>query len=223
MARGVSTIIPARNEEGWIARSIDSARLAGAAEVIVADCGSTDATATIAEEHGAMVLRGSALRASGLNAAAHAASGDALVFLHADTTLPAGGCRAITGALKTAIFGGFRLDFAESTVLLRMAAAAINFRTSITRCPWGDQAQFTARDRFLASGGFLDIPIMEDYEFAVRMKRLGPTVVLPQRVVTSGRRFLRKGVLRTAWINWRVIAAYRSGATPEELERMYRE
>ena len=99
----------------------------------------------------------------------------------------------------------------------------INVRTAITKSPWGDQAQFLARKSFLANGGFRDIPIMEDYELAVRMKRSGPTVVLPLHVLTSGRRFLEKGLWKTAAINWRIIASYRLGAAPEDLAKLYRD
>ncbi|HXG57459.1 MAG TPA: glycosyl transferase, partial [Thermoanaerobaculia bacterium] len=119
-------------------------------------------------------------------------------------------------------FGGFRLRFSEPHPKLRLAAALINLRTSITRCPWGDQAQFIRRDDFLAGGGFREIPIMEDYELAVRMKRAGRTAIVPLTVQTSGRRFLEKGLLRTAAINWRIIAAWRFGADPDELARLYR-
>src|SRR6185436_764217 len=108
-------------------------------------------------------------------------------------------------------FGGFRLTFAEPARKLRVAAAMINLRTTLTRCPWGDQAQFIRRDRFLAAGGFREIPLMEDYDLALRMKRAGRTALLPLAVTTSGRRFLRKGVWRTAYVNWRIIVRYWMG------------
>lgn len=98
----------------------------------------------------------------------------------------------------------------------------INFRTRMTGCPWGDQAQFLRRDTFLRVGGFREIALMEDYDLALRMKREGKTVVLPQSVATSGRRFLSKGVLRTAVINWAIIIRFRLGADPDELARVYR-
>ena len=98
----------------------------------------------------------------------------------------------------------------------------INLRTRFTRCPWGDQAQFVSRGVFLESGGFLEIPIMEDYEIAIRMKRRGRTVVLPQTVTTSGRRFLARGLVRTSFTNWRIIIGWRMGADPEKLARIYR-
>ena len=219
----VAAVIPALNEEQWIGAAIDAARAAGVDEVIVADGGSSDATLSIAEGRGARIVTGETLRARQLNRGAELASADSLVFVHADTRLPLGAARAIGDALRNHVFGGFRLRFAESDPRLRVAETMINFRTALTKSPWGDQAQFIARKPFLANGGFREIPIMEDYELAVRMKRSGPTVILPLHVLTSGRRFLEKGVWKTAAINWRIIASYRLGAAPEDLAKLYRE
>jgi len=219
----VSVIIPTLNEEEWIAGAIDSAFAAGAAEVIVADAGSSDRTPRIATSAGARILLCDRLRARQLNVGAQAASHDALIFLHADTRLPTGGAAAVGEELASgADFGGFRIAFTENVRKLRVAAAMINLRTRITRCPWGDQAQFILRDRFLSAGGYRELPLMEDYELAVRMKREGKSVILPLSVQTSGRRFLRKGVLRTAAHNWSTIIRYRLGADVDELARRYR-
>jgi len=219
----VTVIIPTLNEQERVGAAIDSAFSAGADEVIVADGGSTDATVAVAREHGARVIEGETMRSRQMNRAAAEAANEALVFLHADTRLPAGACAVVASALDGgAVFGGFRLQFTESSLRLRLAAALINFRTRLTLCPWGDQAQFVSRKAFLESGAFHEIPIMEDYELAIRMKRRGRSVVLPQKVTTSGRRFLTRGLLRTSFINWRIIIAWRMGADPEKLARVYR-
>jgi rSAM/selenodomain-associated transferase 2 len=211
----VSVIIPSLNEAESIAAAIDSA---GGAEVIVADGGSSDATVAIARALGARVIEGERMRARQLNRGAAAATGDALLFLHADTVLPAGAIEAVSAALEDgAVFGGFRIAFLEPG--LGGTARAINIRTRFTRAPWGDQAQFVRRDRF---PGFREIPIMEDYELASRMKRLGRTTILPLTVRTSGRRFLQKGRVKTAILNWTIITAYHLGASPERLARWYR-
>lgn len=211
-------IIAARNEADRVGNAIDSAFAAGAAEVIVADGASTDGTREVARSHGATVLEGEALRARQFNRGAAAASHDTLIFLHADTTLPAG---AAAAAEEARAFGGFRLEFAERSRRLRFVAFMVNLRTSLTRCPWGDQAQFIPRARFQAGGGFREMPIMEDYELAVRMKRRGGSVVLPLTVRTSGRRFLARGVVRTTIVNWIIIGGWRLGVAPERLAKWY--
>ena len=219
----VTVIIPTLNEEDWIAGAVTSAFAAGAAEVIVADGGSTDRTARLATSAGARMLLSEPMRARQLNLGADAASHETLVFLHADSRLPAGAAAEVEEALMNgADFGGFRIAFAEPSRRLRVAAAMINLRTSVTRCPWGDQAQFIRRETFLKAGGFLEMPLMEDYELAMRMKRHGRSVLLPMTVTTSGRRFLRKGLLRTAAHNWRTIIRYRLGADVDALARGYR-
>jgi rSAM/selenodomain-associated transferase 2 len=219
----VTVIIPTLDEEDRVGATIDSAFAAGAAEVIVADGGSRDATVAVARQRGARVIEGETMRSRQMNRAAAAASHDALIFLHADTLLPRDGCGLVLETLAHGVvFGGFRLRFTEPALRLRLAAALINLRTRFTRCPWGDQAQFVSRAAFLESGGFLEIPIMEDYEIAIRMRRRGRTAVLREKVATSGRRFLTRGLLRTTFTNWRVIAGWRMGADPERLARIYR-
>ena len=209
---------------GPCAGAVASAFRAGASEVIVADAGSTDRTTALAAEEGAKVLPCSGPRARQLNEAAKIATNDALIFLHADTQLPEGAARAVVEALAegAVVFGGFRIAFLEPDRSLRTVASMINFRTGLTRCPWGDQAQFMRREIFLRMGGFREIPLMEDYDLALRMKRQGRTVILPEVVSTSGRRFLNKGVLRTAAINWSIIIRFRLGADPEKLAAWYR-
>jgi len=239
--RPVSVIIAALNEEARIGAAIDSAFAAGAEEVLVADGASDDRTAAIATERGARVvicergarvviyergarvLIGARMRARQLNRGAGAAAHDILLFLHADTTLPPGAIDAVCAALdRGADFGGFRIAFEERLAKLRLAAMLINMRTTLTRCPWGDQAQFVRREVFEAAGRYREIPLMEDYDFAIRMKQRGRTAILPLAVHTSGRRFLQKGVLRTAWINWGIVWRFRRGEAPEALAERYR-
>lgn len=216
----VTVIIPTLNEEDWIAAAVESAFAADAAEVIVVDGGSFDRTARFATGAGARVLLGERFRARQLNRGIQAASHPSLIFMHADTRLPRGAAEAVHDALthgKT--FGAFRLRFAEDSWKLRVAEWMINIRSRLLHTPWGDQAQFIARDAILAGGGFREIPIMEDYELAQRMK--ASSRILPLTVTTSGRRFLRKGLWRTAVVNWRIIWDYHHGVAPEELAKKY--
>jgi rSAM/selenodomain-associated transferase 2 len=219
----VSVIIPTLNEEDWIAGAVESAFAAGAAEVIVVDGGSVDRTARFATAAGARMLLTEPMRARQLNRGAEAASNPDLIFLHADSRLPAASAISVEAALATRyVFGGFRIRFIEPDPKLRLVETMINLRTAITHAPWGDQGQFIRRDVLLSSGGFREIPIMEDYELAMRMKRAGRTRIIPMEIATSGRRFLQKGVLRTAATNWSIVWRYRRGADPEKLARDYR-
>jgi uncharacterized protein len=215
----VTAIIAARNEETSIAAAVRSAIDAGTAEVIVVDGGSADRTREEAASAGARVIECEPMRSRQFNRGASEASNEGLIFLHADTTLPAGAAAAVLDALKRAEFGGFRLAFAESSWRLRLAAFLINLRTRLTSSPWGDQAQFIRRSTFLRDGGFREIPLMDDYELAARMRRR--SVVLPLTVITSGRRFLRLGLLRTAAINWTIVVAWRLGVRAERVARWY--
>ncbi|MBW3565393.1 MAG: TIGR04283 family arsenosugar biosynthesis glycosyltransferase [Acidobacteria bacterium] len=223
MSGRLSIVIPALNEENRIGVAVSSAIEAGASEVIVSDGGSSDATVSVARERGAIVVSVPGPRGRQLNEGAARAEGDVLAFVHADTTLPRDAGAAIGEAMEEGVeFGGFRIGFVERSARLSIAAAMINLRTSLTKCPWGDQAQFIRRDVFEEVGRFREIPIMEDYELALRMKKRGRTKVLDARVLTSGRRFLEKGVLGTAFINWRIITAWHLGADPQELAVLYR-
>lgn len=223
MLQGVAVVIPALNEERTIRAAIESARRAGASEIVVADGGSIDATVAAAIDSGAKAVESEGARGTRLNTGAGATSAGILLFLHADTTLPDDAVDSIERAVaEGAIFGGFRLRFRESSPRLSVAATMINLRCWFTRCPWGDQAQWIRRQDFIATGGFLEDPIMEDYEMAIRMKGRGKVLVLPAKVTTSGRRFLSKGVFLTALINWKVIVMWRLGVSPEKLAAIYR-
>jgi rSAM/selenodomain-associated transferase 2 len=219
----VSVIIPALNEAATIASAIVAARAAGAAEVIVADGGSSDDTIAIAAGLGARVMTGETLRAAQINRGVEAASHEIIIVVHADTLLPLGAAAAVEQALSNgAVFGAFRVEFLEGGARLAYVAFVINARTRLTRKPWGDQAQFARRETLLQMGGYPAFPIMEDYELARRMARAGRVAILPLPVRTSGRRFLTKGVFRTSFVNWMVILGYHLGVSPETLARWYR-
>ncbi len=222
MLPSLAVIIPALNEERAIVESVASAFAAGAVEVFVCDGGSTDQTVQRAEAAGARVLLCAPMRSKQMNVGAQAATAENLLFLHADSLAPDDSVSLVHHALESALFGGFRIRFSERNYKLRIVEKMINLRTTLTRCPWGDQGQFISRREFMATGGFLEIPLMEDFEMAERMKRKGRTVVLQQTVTTSGRRFLRFGILRTTTLNWSIIAQYKAGRDPFALAARYR-
>ena len=187
-------------------------------EVIVADGGSSDATQELAQGRCDRVLTSARGRALQMNAGARAATGDALVFLHADTRLPADADHILVDALKRHAWGRFDVDIEGRHPLLKVVACAMNLRSRLTGIATGDQAIFVRRDAF---GGFPEIALMEDIEFSKQMKRRDLPACLRARVATSGRRWESRGVLRTVVLMWRLRLLYFLGASPERLARLY--
>lgn len=220
----LSVIIPAINEEECIAAAVKSARRAKNVEVLVADGGSRDATAPIAENAGAKVLATRTGRAFQMNAGAQAASGDALLFLHADTRLPPGYEAHVRRILDRpgVAAGAFRLGIRASGVSVRLVEHAANLRSRYLQLPYGDQAIFLGRKQFQAVGGFPELPIMEDFALMKRLSKLGRVVLAPAAVSTSGRRWVRLGIWRATWINQMMVAAYVLGVPPERMQHWYR-
>ena len=227
----VSVIIPALDEEASIALAIRSCREAGPCEVIVADGGSRDRTVEVARGEADAVISARRGRAEQMNAGAAAAGGDVLLFLHADTLLPGGAVRAVLDALRDprVIGGAFRVLLAASPgagryvrAMLRITGRSIGARAAVARAFTGDQAIFLRAEAFRAVGGYPGIPLMEDVELSRRMRRAGKTVLLPQRVRTSGRRWEAWGPLRTVLFMWRLRIAHLLGWTPARCAEAYR-
>ena len=222
MAAGVklSIVVPTYDEAAAIGetlRSLASLRANGH-EVIVADGGSADATRGLAAPLADRVLLAPRGRARQMNAGAAAAGGDALVFLHADSRLPANADRLIFQALEKNLWGRFDVAIEGRSALLPAIASLINLRSRLTGIATGDQAIFVRRDAF---GGFPDIALMEDVAFSKDMRRRSPPACLRAKAATSGRRWDERGVLRTMLLMWRLRLAYFFGAAPDELARRY--
>jgi rSAM/selenodomain-associated transferase 2 len=220
VAQRLSVVVPALNESRGIRAALEA--LAGLRarghEVIVADGGSSDGTAQLAAGVCDRVVSAPRGRALQMNAGARAASGDGLVFLHADTRLPTGADALILQSLSTRLWGRFDVEIEGRHRLLKVVAGAMNLRSRLTGIATGDQAIFVRRAAF---PGFPEIALMEDVAFCQRMKRLGPPACRREKVLTSGRRWESRGVLRTVVLMWRLRLAYFLGADPEALARIY--
>ncbi len=219
----ISIIIPTLNEAGQLAATLASARADGVGEIIVVDGGSGDATVAIARAQAAVVLEAPRGRALQMNAGAAVARGDVLLFVHADTRLPAGFAGAVLGALADPATVGGRFDVAlvPSTPVLRLVAALMNLRSRLSGIATGDQALFARRTVFEAMGAFEPIPIMEDIAFTRALKRRGRIACLRLRVTTSSRRWLLGGPVRTILLMWWLRLLYFCGVPPERLKRRY--
>jgi uncharacterized protein len=222
--RKISVIIPALNEAPSIARTIQSAAVGNPLEIIVVDGGSSDETVQRAVEAGATVVSSGAGRGRQMNAGASRATGSVLLFLHADTLLPRN-YLSMTGhclADPKVSAGAFRFTTAERFAGRSLVQWATNLRSRWLQMPYGDQALFLRRATFEELGGFVDLPILEDYELVRRLRHRGKVKTLSEPAVTSGRRWRRLGALRTTWINQRVTMGYRLGVPIEKLAKLYR-
>jgi rSAM/selenodomain-associated transferase 2 len=219
----LSVVMPVLNEADGIEEALTSLAplRARGVEVVVADGASSDATVALARPLADLVIESPRGRGAQMNAGAAAAGGDVLLFLHADTRLPRDADALIRDGLVRSgcVWGRFDVRIAGAHPLFAIIAAMMNLRSRITGIATGDQAIFISRAAFGA--GFPEIALMEDIAMTKRLKRTGPPLCIPSRVVTSGRRWEEQGVLRTIFLMWRLRLAYFLGANPARLARSY--
>jgi rSAM/selenodomain-associated transferase 2 len=158
-----------------------------------------------------------------MNAGAARASGDVLLFLHADSRLPAHADRLVIEGLKSSgrQWGRFDVTIAGRQRLLALVAFFMRMRSRLTGIATGDQAIFVRRNAFEAAGAFPSIALMEDIALCKALKRIGRPLCLRERVVTSGRRWEEHGMLRTVVLMWTLRLAFFFGADPKRLARRY--
>ncbi len=222
----LTVILPTLNEAARIGARLDElATMPGIDEVIVVDGGSVDATVPISSARpGVRVLSAPAGRAAQQNAGAAAASGDVLLFLHADVSLPIGAARHVSRALedRTVVAGAFRTWTVPDDRPSRLAPLLhlADLRSRYSGLPYGDQAIFVRSDAFRAAGGFPDQPLMEDLELSRRLRRLGRIKTVPASVSVSGRRFLSRPIFYFLAVNL-FPALYALGVSPATLKRLY--
>lgn len=224
----ISIIIPVLNEAQNITKSVLLAQTATNVEVIVVDGGSQDETIAVAKSLGIKVLSSPPGRAFQMNAGAAVASGNILLFLHADTILPEGFDSIIRQTLEpkkqiqNPIAGAFELKIDAQIRGIWLVEKMVNWRSHFFSLPYGDQAIFIKADVFCDIGGFPELPIMEDFVFIRNVNKVGKIAIAPVPVITSGRRWQKLGVLKTTSINQIIIIGYFLGISPEKLARFYR-
>lgn len=222
----LSIVVPMLNEFDALGGLLEALRpyQKRGCEVILVDGGSDDGSAHLARCAGFRVLDADRGRARQMNLGVEIATGDVLLFLHADTCLPEAADEWISQALadEANSWGRFDVQIKGQAQLLKTVAWMMNWRSRLTGIATGDQAIFVRADVFKRVGGFPDQALMEDIELSRRLKRLSRPVCLSKRVVTSGRRWEQRGVWRTIWLMWRLRLAYWLGASPEKIARAYR-
>jgi len=215
----LSIIMPVLNEAPGLRAALEALQSlrARGAELIVVDGGSADGSPEIARALADRVIVSARGRARQMNAGAAQAGGGTLLFLHADTRLPEDADFLVAGH----DWGRFDVRIDSRQALLGLVSAMMNWRSRLTGIATGDQAIFATAGFFRAAGGFPEIALMEDVAFSAHARRLSPPACLRARVLTSGRRWERHGVLRTMLLMWRLRLAYALGADPEDLARRY--
>ena len=227
----ISVIIPALDECAVIGDAIDRVREGEPWEIIVVDGHSRDATAAVAESHGARVVVSEPGRGRQMNAGAAVATGEVLLFLHADTALPAGFtshvARAMTdpapapgpgsapgpGRRARIVAGAFGLRIDAPQKSFRLIEAAVDRRSRWLGLPYGDQAIFLGTETFRAVGGYPEVDAMEDFAMIRRLRKMGRIAIVPESVTTSARRWLSGGVWRTTLMNQVCVWAWLAGVS----------
>lgn len=221
----ISIIIPCLNEEGYIEKTLDHVLgLPGNHEVIVVDGGSRDRTREIAAAFtGVKVKLSEKGRAKQMNHGAEMATGEILLFLHADTFLPQQYYSSVLRHLQKPrnVGGSFMLQLDKEHPVLK-------FYTWCSRLSWefftyGDNALFIKKSTFQDIGGYREIPFMEDVEIQKRLRKIGKFSKLGCAVTTSARRFEKVGVIRQLFIDVLLVSFYKLGASPARLKKFYKD
>jgi len=221
----LSIVVPVLNEAAGIRTCLERLQPVRAQghELIVVDGGSGDGTPELARGLADRVLPAARGRALQMNAGAAQASGDVLLFLHADTRLPDDALRQLDAAWAAGadLWGRFDVRIEGRHAMLAVVAHMMNLRSRRTRVCTGDQCIFAATRLFARAGGYPEIALMEDVALSKRLRRLAPMTALPGPAVTSGRRWEKHGVWRTIMLMWWLRLRYVLGDSPRRLSRAY--
>lgn len=224
MAMKLSIIVPVLNEAALIGGFLRHVReRAPDAELIVVDGGSNDGTAEVARPLADLTLFASRGRAMQMNAGARFASGDVLLFLHADSLLPENPAAAISTALSNPRLAGgcFRLRFPCTSPVYRISDSVGNLAVELFGIALGDHGIFCRRDAFEKVGGYPAVPLMEDAELYRALRRCGRMRQLAAFIISSPRRYEQLGPTRTTCYYLLILALYVCGARIGTLRAIY--
>ncbi len=231
MREKLSIVIPVCNESSVLGDVLNALDLFPMDEIIVADCGSCDGSGAFLQawakggsgRYHRMVLSAPRGRGSQMNAGAKRACGELLLFLHADTHLPAGAIDLVHEAMRSpdVAGGAFRLHINSKHPFLKWVSFLANLRSTYWALPYGDQAYFVRRSVFESLGGYPVLPLMEDVAFIGKLKKAGRMVLLKKAVSTSARRWQRRGYFFTSFQNMFLLCLYFLGVSPGRLAKWY--
>lgn len=226
-APGVSIVIPARNDAEPLARTLSHLAHVtgiGQSEIIVAAAGERDATERAVADRARLLWPGGSTRAELLNAGAAVARGEVLFFLHADSFAPPTALTLIAQALgdRRVVGGAFEHRFDETSASLGLITYINRARYRLTRNYYGDQGLFVRASVFRDMGGYRELGILEDLDFAQRLKRRGRSVLIRQPLRTSGRRFLARGPWRTFFFIVWLLALHTLGLDTQRYAERWR-
>lgn len=222
----ISIIMPVLNEAKYLAASLSRLALTDNEELIVVDGGSSDNTMDIASTFTDRLFQTQTGRAHVMNYGAEQASGDILLFLHADCILPDNAFGIIRETLQDhgVSAGAFLLGIDHPGFWFRVIERAANARAKITSLMYGDQGMFLTKTVFKAAGGFAELPLMEDIEISGRLKRKGKIVFVHPPILASPRRWLHEGLFYTTLRDWTIAFLYTMiRVPPDRLIRYYKE
>ncbi len=221
----LSIIIPILNEADTIPRTLRALQplRAKGHELIVVDGGSKDASLRQSQSLADRIIESSTGRSRQMNSGAQVASGEVLLFLHADTFLPQGADQLILSRMRQSgkAWGRFDVRLSGKNLLFRMIECLMNWRSRLSGIATGDQGIFVSDRLFQSIGGFPEIDLMEDVALCKVLKRFGPPLCLWQRVETSSRRWEENGTFRTIFLMWYLRLAYCLGTPPGKLIKSY--
>jgi len=218
----ISVIVPVRGERPEVAREFTRYCGSAESELLVAAGEGDRETIAAFEREGARILEGAGSRGARLARAACESRGEILFFLHADSRPPANALDLVRETLAAgAAAGAFSLAYDGGGAAMRWVAWWANLRSRWFKLPFGDQGVFCRREAYELAGGFRDLPICDDVDLVLRLRRAGRFVVRPESTLTSPRRYLCRGPARQVVRTWAVLLGYFAGIDPRRLERWY--